>query len=53
MFFRLSPSLAARGRVGVRVTVVKDLTVPSQPPRSLREQGEGSSGAILDLSSNI
>ena len=41
MMLCLSPSPARRGRVGVGVTVAKDLSAPlPTSPRSLREQGE-------------
>ena len=54
MFPCLSPSPAERERVGVGATVAK---VPSAPlptsPRSLREQGEETRGATLELFSNI
>ena len=42
-----------RGRVGVGVTVEKDLNAPLPTcPRSLREQGEGNSGIALECLSN-
>lgn len=41
-----------RGRVGVGVTVEKDLSAPPNLPRSLREQGEGNSGIALEFLSN-
>lgn len=39
-----------RGRVGVGVTVAKDLSAPlPTSPRSLREQGEETSSATLEI----